>query len=137
RTAPSYGLLKRSVLLLKIEKVRCGSNPPACPSVFLVLRLEDHQPVWLWVRQRLDKPSVDVAEYCGICANPQRESEDSDCSKSRGFPQHAEAIAQILNQAVDQVDAAGFAAFLFGALNAAKLNPRPPQRLFSRHAAPH
>src|SRR2546430_13281117 len=90
RTAPSYNLRKRSVLPLKIEKVRCGSTSPACPSVFLVLRLEDHQPVWLWVRQRLDKPSVDVAEYCGICANPEGESEDRDRKSTRLNSSHSQ-----------------------------------------------
>jgi hypothetical protein len=55
------------------------------------------------------------------------------CCKSRVLPQHAQALAQILNVILNPVHAAGVAAFLFGLLDTAQVHSRAAVCFFFLH----
>src|SRR5215472_13193308 len=130
RTSPSYDLLERSVLPLKVEEVRRGRDVLDGPSVFLVMRREYHQTVGLRIRQRFDNPGVDTAEDGSVCADAEGESEHGDGGEAGRFPQYAQTIAQILYEVLYPVHASGVAAFLFGLLDTPQVQPRLPPRFF-------
>jgi hypothetical protein len=54
-----------------------------------------------------------------------------------GFAQRAQAVADVVKQSFEEPNAARLAAFLFDALCATELQPRPPHCFPSRHAAAH
>src|SRR6266705_206477 len=85
------------------------------------------------IRKWSQQERIDNTEYCGRCANAKREGENRDASESRGFAQHAQAEAQILNEILNPIYAAGVAALLFGLLDATQVEPRAAVRLFVRH----
>src|SRR5205807_2684893 len=98
-----------------------------------VLRLEDHQPVWVREGQRLDEPSIDIAVDSGVCADAEGKSQDCGGGESERFAQYAQAEAQILNEILNPIYAARLAAFLFGLLNTTQVEARTAVRLFLRH----
>src|SRR5487761_1813511 len=54
---------------------------------------------WIsYARQRPQKIRVEEAENGGVGADAERESENGDGGESWGFAEHAQAVAQILNQ---------------------------------------
>src|SRR5881394_2222496 len=85
------------------------------------------------IRKWSQQERIDNAEYCGRCANAKREGENRDASESWGFAQHAQAEVQILYEVLNPVYFARVAAFLFGLLDTAQIESRPPPRFFRRH----
>ena len=96
-----------------------------------------HQPFHVTKWEGMQKRGVYQAENGRVGADSQCNGEDRGGREARGFAQHAHAKAQILNQAVEQVDAAGFPALFLCAFYSAKLDARPPQRLLPRSATAH
>src|SRR5437667_8522292 len=85
------------------------------------------------IRKWSQQERIDNTEYCGRCANAKREGENRDASESWGFAQHAQAEAQILNEILNPIYAAGVAAFLFGLLDTAQVQSRTAVRHFLHH----
>src|SRR5204862_2582850 len=88
-------------------------------------------------RQKAQNDRIQQTEDSCRRTNPQRQRENRNRGEARALPQGAKAEAQILGEVFDEVNAPGVAAFLFGALDAAKLNPRLPHRFRVRHSAAH
>src|SRR6266436_3871178 len=76
-------------------------------------------------RRLAEKEAACYGENCRVQSDSQSQRENYGGSKSWILAQHTQAIAKVLDEAFDEVKAAGVAAFLFGALHAAKLNARP------------
>jgi len=85
------------------------------------------------IRKWSQQERIDNTEDCGRCANAKREGENRDASESWGFAQHAQAEAQILNEILNPIYAAGVAAFLFGLLDTTQVESRAAVRFFLRH----
>src|SRR5205807_9941737 len=88
------------------------------------------------IRKWSQQERIDNTEYCGRCANAKREGENRDASESWGFAQHPQTVSQILNEILNPVHTARVAAFLFGLLDTAQVEPRAAVRLLLRHASP-
>ena len=86
-------------------------------------------------RRLAEKEAACYGENCRVQSDSQSQRENYGGSKSWILAQHAQAIAKVLDEAFDEVNAAGVAAFFFRAFNSAKLQPRSPQSLVARHAA--
>src|SRR5439155_12211728 len=89
------------------------------------------------IRKWSQQERIDNTEYCGRCANAKREGENRDASESWGFAQHAQAEAHILNEILNPIYASRVAAFLFGLLDTAQVEPRATVCLFLRHPLRH
>src|SRR5437016_3809506 len=59
------------------------------------------------------------------------------CCKSRVLPQHAQPVAQILNQVLNPVYFARIAAFLFGLLDSVQVETSAPPRFLGCHPFSH
>ena len=86
-------------------------------------------------RQCAKHDRVNHGKDRGVGADAERKRQHGYGRESGILPQHAQAEAQVLNEAINGVRASRVAAFLFCALHAAKLDPRAPQCLRARHAA--
>src|SRR5437879_11148415 len=82
-------------------------------------------------RRLAEKEAACYGENCRVQSDSQSQRENYGGSKSWILAQHAQAIAKVLDEAFDEVNAAGVAAFFFRAFNSAKLQPRSPQSLRS------
>src|SRR5436309_28089 len=86
-------------------------------------------------RRLAEQEAACYGENCRVESDSQSQRENYGGSKSWILAQHAQAIAKVLDEAFDEVKAAGVAAFFLGTLKAAKLDARAPQRFFARHTA--
>jgi hypothetical protein len=75
------------------------------------------------------------AKDCAVCADAQREREDSDKSKSRRFSKETAPKAQILQKVICPPPHALFAGDFLNLLDTAKLFERRAPRLVRRHAS--
>src|SRR5437667_3686404 len=137
RAGPSYTLLERSVLLLKIEEVRRGSDVFAGPPVFLVVCREYHQPVGLRIRQWIDDPSIDAAEDGRVSADAKREGENGDDCESWRFAQHTHAVANVHKKVFDGGPTPDGAAVFFNQSHIPKLAPSSVGGFFPGHPTGH
>ncbi len=92
-------LLERSVLVPDID-VLAGRRPvlgnvdPRRPQP------QHGQPIGIGIRQGLQQDPVDDAEDRGIGADSDGERRDDDEGRNRAAPQHAQGVAEILEQGV-------------------------------------
>src|SRR5207244_4900422 len=77
-------------------------------------------------RRLAEKEAACYGENCRVQSDSQSQRENYGGSKSWILPQHAQAIAQILDEAFDEVNAAVVAELFLRALSSAKLNHRCP-----------
>jgi hypothetical protein len=68
----------------------------------------------------IEEAVIEDAEDGGGETDAQGEGEDADDGEGGGFAQHTEGVAEILEEIFEESDVARFAAFLFGAFQAAK-----------------
>src|SRR5215472_10929162 len=117
------------VAVINVSRVR------KCAVTFSLGRaVNDHEVVRIFHRTRPQRHGVKGSEYGRVYANADRQSNHGGGCESWALAQHAHSKAQILPQAFEIPYATRVAAFFLRALDAAKLNPRPPQRFFARHA---
>src|SRR5712692_270501 len=76
-------------------------------------------------------------ENCRVQSDSQSQRENYGGSKSWILAHHAQAVAKVLDEAFDEVNAAGVAAFFFGPLNAAAFDAGATVSFLPRHAAAH
>src|SRR5438128_4421275 len=88
-------------------------------------------------RRLAEKEAARYGENCRVESDSQSQRENYGGSKSWILAQHAQAIAKVLDEAFDEVNAARVAALFFCMLDTAKLDARASQRLLARHAAAH
>src|SRR6266478_3780639 len=81
--------------------------------------------------------SIYEAEDGSVRADAKGKNQNGGKSEPRGLAQHTNAVAQILNQGFNDAHTARLAAFLFDALNPAKLQPCPSHSFMAHHAAAH
>ncbi len=93
-----------------------------------------NQPVEIGKVERMQQHRVHGAEHGGICAHAERESNDSDNRETRALAQHAQTVANVLEQGLEHVHASRFAAFFLYAFHPAKFDLRLPAGLFRAHA---
>src|SRR6267142_460464 len=84
-----------------------------------------------------EKEATCHGENCRVQSDSQSQRENYCGSKSWILAQHAQAIAEVLDEAFDEVNAAGVAAFFFGPLNAAEFDAGAMVSFLPRHAAAH
>src|SRR5882762_1971597 len=72
-----------------------------------------------------------------VQSNSESQRENYGGSKSWILAHHTQAITKVLDEAFDEVNAAGVAAFFFGPLHAAELDAGAPVSFLPRHAAAH
>ena len=74
---------------------------------------EMHEAIRRGERQRPQHDRVEYAKNGGVGTDAEGEGEDDDSGKAVRLAQHAEAVANVLEQRFDEMGAQGFAA-LFG-----------------------
>jgi hypothetical protein len=60
-----------------------------------------HEAIGLGEWKRTQQHGIDDSEYCNVCADADGQRQYGDDYKARAFPQNAEAVAQILQQALE------------------------------------
>src|SRR2546429_267912 len=88
-------------------------------------------------RRLAEKEAACYGENCRVQSDSQSQRENYGGSKSWILAQHAQAIAKILGEAFDEVNAAGVAAFFFGPLDTAEFDAGATVSLLPLHAAAH
>ncbi len=88
-----------------------------------------HEPVRLVNRQRPEQEAVDQGEDGRRRADAQGERQDGRGRVASRFREHARRVAHILEERLDEGDAAGVAARFLGLLLAAERQPGVPPRL--------
>src|SRR5215469_2020239 len=83
--------------------------------------------------QGAPEPGIDDAEGKYICANAKGENQDAGSRETGRFAQHAQTKVQIPNEILNPIYASRVAAFLFGLLDTAQVEPRAAARLCLRH----
>src|SRR5213082_2956486 len=83
--------------------------------------------------QRLQHHRINECENRRGGPDAQGKREHNSSREARRFPQHAQTKAQILNEVLNPVYAAGVAAFLFGLLDTTQVESRAAVRFFLRH----
>jgi hypothetical protein len=84
-------------------------------------------------RQRPQQHRVDYAENCCVRADSQPERQHDDDGEGRSLSKHACAESDVLNQVLDNRDAALLAALLLHLQQTAELDERVPSGLCGRH----
>src|SRR5690348_10971261 len=87
----------------------------------------------VWERQRLQENRVNNAENSGVSADAEREGEYGNRSEAPRLAQHAQTKAQILYKVLNPIYASRVTALLFGLLDPAQVQPRPPSRFLGRY----
>src|SRR2546423_9825606 len=88
-------------------------------------------------RRLAEKEAACYGENCRVQSDSQSQRENYGGSKSWILAQHAQAIAQVLEQSFEEVHPTRLTAFLLCALDAAKLDARQPQGFIAWHTASH
>src|SRR5215472_7159346 len=88
-------------------------------------------------RQGLQENPFDYAEDHGVGGYAKRQSEDSDGAEARGFAQDAHRVAEVMNQHLNELQAAGLAALLLDLRQATEFQTRAPLGLFARQPRSH
>ena len=83
--------------------------------------------------QRAKKCSINQAEDGGVRSDAEREGDDCHGRERGRFAQYSHCEAQILNEVLNPIYAAGVAALLFGLLDTAQVDSRAAVRLLLRH----
>ena len=99
--------------------------------------LDRHQAAGVRHRPRPQEEAIDHAEDRGIGPYPKRQRDHGHTGEAGALAQHPQPETQILHEAFDEVHTARVAALLFGAVDAAELEPCPPHGLPARQAAAH
>src|SRR5437667_9345138 len=76
-------------------------------------------------------------EHGGVGTEAKSQGKGRHDRKTGRFAKHAQAEAQILEKAVDEIYATRLATFFLGTLDAAELDPRTPHRFFAGNAPAH
>src|SRR5205823_12656608 len=79
-----------------IQRHHTHHVPPTFPTRRSSDLRELHDAVWLWKRERPEKNAVYNRGNCGICADPQRQRQNSEDGEPRTLRQHADRIAKVL-----------------------------------------
>ncbi len=90
---------------------------------FVALPLEKNKVLRILDGKRSEHDGIDEAEDGGVSADAESESEHGDGGEAGGSAQHAQGVAQVLNQRFKEMRALGFAAFFLELLVAAELEP--------------
>ena len=96
-----------------------------------------HDSAGVRIRQRFEQDGVHRAEDRRRGSDAQGQRKCRDRCEARRAQHAARAVAQVLNQRFNEAHTARLAAFLFDALDPAKLQPRPPHCFMAHHAAAH
>src|SRR6185369_16526419 len=91
--------------------------------------LEQHEAVRLLDRQPSEQHRVDDAEQRRVGADAERERDDGDGGEARRLAHHAQAVAHVLRELLDEADAARVARLLLELLDAAEAAQRGRARL--------
>src|SRR5207245_7578097 len=91
--------------------------------------------VWVREGQRLNEPSIDIAEDSGVAVHAEGEGENGDGRETRTLSEHAETEAKVLNKSFEERQAALVAVKGFGLLEAAECAAGGEACFFRRHAA--
>ena len=94
----------------------------------------EEQPVRLWKWHRPQQHAVDDGKNRGIRSDPERQRAHRHSGESWILAQHAQGIAQILNQVFEHRNATAVPVTLLGLLDAAELYESLPTSLRGRHA---
>src|SRR6267154_6827382 len=102
-----------------------------------VLRLlsHDHKAGRVSYRKGTQSERIHNAKNGGVSADAERKSQYNYKSKSGVLAQRSEGVTQILQERVEDVDAACFAAFFFGAVDPAEFQTGSPHRFLAIHTA--
>src|ERR1041384_48609 len=73
-------------------------------------------------RKRAQSERIHNAKNGGVGADTERESQYGDKSESRILAQHSEGMARVLQESLEDVNAARFAAFFLSAFNSTELD---------------
>src|SRR5215472_5100610 len=84
-------------------------------------------------RQGAPQRRVEERKYRSVGSDAERKRQNSDRCEARRLAQHAETKAQIPNEVVNPIYTAGVAAFLFGLLDTAQVQPCAPPRFLACH----
>src|SRR5215469_10346582 len=87
------------------------------------------------IRQRLDHPSVDVAEDRSVCADSQSQREDNRERKARTSPQLPRSVANVLSNLLQPGPAPGIAGFFLEECRVAEGAHGGVAGFFAAHAA--
>ena len=96
--------------------------------------LEQHQPIAVHVRQRLEQHAVDHAEHRGIRADAQAEHQDGDQREARLTPEGPRRVAHRARGPIEPQQSALVAALFAHAVHAAKSRPGVASGLVGRLA---
>src|SRR6266576_6195009 len=88
-------------------------------------------------RRLAEQEAACYGENCRVESDSQSQRENYGGSKSWILAQHAQAIAQVLEQSCEEVHPTRLTAFLLRALDTAEFDARPPQRFIAWHTASH
>ena len=115
-----------AVLPLPVAEVE--ERDRAAPEVRLAL-VDRDQLLGARVRERLEEDAAHHREEGGVGADAEREGHDRDGGEAGAAPEDAQAVAQVLEQRLDEADAARVAVLLLDRLDAAELEAGAPHRL--------
>ncbi len=93
--------------------------------------VEQHQPLGLADRERLQQDAVDEGEDRAVGADAEGERGHGDQRERGAAAQDAQTVAHVLRELVEPARAARVAAFFLDLLHAAERQPRPAARLGS------
>src|SRR5215469_9974955 len=86
--------------------------------------LEHHQMLGIVYGQRSQQDGIHQAEDGRVGADAESEGEHGNASEAGRFAEHAESEAEVLQQGVEEGQAAAFAVDFSGLLEAAKVEQR-------------
>src|SRR5437016_7552916 len=115
----------------------CWRNWVPIPAFRRIRHRQHHHVRRIFNRRLAEQEAACYGENCRVQSDSQSQRENYGGSKSWIFAQHAQAIAKVLDEAFDEVKAAGVAAFFFGPLDVAEFDAGATVSLLPRHAAAH
>ena len=95
---------------------------------------QHHQPLGLAVGQRPQQHAVHDAEDRGVRPDPERERQYDGHGEGRRLPQAAQAVADVLHQALERPSAPGVAHPLLRLIHSAEAHARGAARVLFAHA---
>src|SRR5207248_4953619 len=103
--------------------------------MFVCFPFQEDNTIGIANGQGPQQDHINEAENRGVRSDAQRQSQNGNSRETGRFAPHAEAKAQILNEALNSVHASRVAAFLFGLLDTIQVESRDRKstRLNSSH----
>src|SRR5437667_8981376 len=115
-----------------IEQIRIGKSPQE--TAVLKLLSHDNKAGRVSYRKWTQSERIHNAKNRGVSADAERKSQHGYKSEFRILAEGSEGVAQILQERVDVVYAACFAAFSFGTVDSAEFQTRTPHRFLASYA---